>query len=76
MRIRDKRMGDRKAGKFSKLKQLPLELGFKQIYPATASAVLFKEIFINEDRSKVGQYLISTGLALSLLQITITYQKR
>lgn len=32
MRIRDKRMGDRKAGKFSKLNQLPLELGFKQIY--------------------------------------------
>jgi len=32
MRIRDKSMGDRKAGKFSKLNQLPLELGIKHIY--------------------------------------------
>jgi len=71
-------LADKKAGKFIKLNQLPLELGLKQIYirQLQVPVLLCKDLFINEDGSKAVQYLLSTDSTLSFQQITTTYQKR
>lgn len=69
---------DKKAGKFIKLNQLPLELGLIQVYlrQLELPVSLGKDLFINEDGSKGILYLVCTDLTLSFQQITTTYQKR
>lgn len=69
---------DKKAGKFIKLNELPLELGLQQVYirQLEVPVSLCKDVFINEDGSQGIQYLLSTDLTLTFQQITTAYQKR
>jgi len=69
---------DKKAGKFTKLNQLKLELGLKQVYirQLEVPVSLCKDIFINEDGSQAVQYLLCTDVTRSFQQVITTYQKR
>lgn len=71
-------LSGKKAGKFAKLSQLPLELGLRQVYirQLQAPVSLCKDIFINGDGTEAIQYLLCTDLTLSFQQIITTYQKR
>lgn len=71
-------LSDKKAGKFVKLSQLPLELGLKRVYirQLQVPVSLCKDIFINEDGSQAIQHLLCTDSALSFQQIITAYQKR
>ncbi len=74
---------DKKAGKFVKVSELPLELGLQQVYirQLTQPVLLCKDIFINEvgspsDGKQAVQYLLATDLSLTFQQIITTYQRR
>jgi len=71
-------LSDKKAGKFVKLNQLPLELGLQQVYirQLAVRVSLCKDNFIKEDGSQGILYLLCSDLTLSFQQITTTYQKR
>ncbi len=69
---------DKKAGKFVKVSELPLELGLQQVYirQVEVPVSLCKDIFINEDGKQTLQYLLATDLSLTFQQVITTYQRR